>query len=60
MDEASRLAGHCCFEFCALSWSEGADVECLETCVTAERPKKYKKTTCGEYVAMKMPWSQRV
>ena len=33
---------------------EAADVDCLETCVTAERPKKYKKTTCGEYVAIKM------
>lgn len=33
---------------------EAADVECLESCVTLERPKKYSKITCGAYVAMRM------
>ena len=35
------------------SW-QAADVECLDSCVTLERPKKYSKITCGAYVAMKM------
>jgi hypothetical protein len=34
--------------------SQAADVECLESCVTLERPKKYSKITCGAYVAMRM------
>ncbi|CAJ1357525.1 unnamed protein product [Effrenium voratum] len=33
---------------------EDAEVECLPSCESAERPKKYAKTTCGEYVASKM------
>ncbi|CAE7568681.1 2ODD33 [Symbiodinium natans] len=33
---------------------EDAEVECLATCVDRERPSKYRKTTCGEYVAAKM------
>lgn len=33
---------------------EEAEVECLATCVDSERPRKYLKTTCGEYVAAKM------
>eukprot|EP00929_Paragymnodinium_shiwhaense_P118775 TRINITY_DN90695_c0_g1_i1.p1 TRINITY_DN90695_c0_g1~~TRINITY_DN90695_c0_g1_i1.p1 ORF type:complete len:335 (-),score=66.64 TRINITY_DN90695_c0_g1_i1:60-1064(-) len=33
---------------------EQAVVECLPSCVTPERPAKYKKTTCGEYVAIRL------
>jgi len=33
---------------------EEAVVEALPSCVTAERPAKYKKTTCGEYVAIRL------
>ena len=38
----------------AACWPEAAEVDGLETCVSAERPKKYGKITCGDYVATKM------